>query len=340
MRVVHCECGLGNQMCYYAKYLALKKTHPNEDVYLETFLFDVPGIEKYMKMWNGYELETVFGIKANNVDSILLSPYQDILDKIADSNFGEIRWAASARIITKILAEENIIATESIDNRDYSIGTLKQIYIKHRNSPVGYLLRNVAWHMNGKDNPENYTRALCFDQNDKTEYYADLFDIIRPNSGIESIRQDLLETFKFPEITDEKNIQVLQIIHEVNSVSLHVRKSDCYKYNADCFKYGYFKRSVKFIKQNVDSPVFFVFSDDPSWVLSNLHTLGLSEKDQIVFVNWNVGKDSYIDLQLMSQCKNNISTNSTFGFWAAFLNQNKGKITCAPKGSFAVTNWF
>ncbi len=339
MKIVHCECGLGNQMCYYAQYLALKKTYPNENIYLETFLFDVPGIEQYMKMWNGYELEKVFGIKANNVNAVLRDNYNDVIETILKSKFWEIDWTASQNIISKILCENQLISPDSVKAPVKARPMIKQLYVDHRNTLLGYALRSLVWTINGKNKMESYTQAEVFKKNN-CEYFSDLFGIIRPGSGIQCIRKELVRAFSFPVLTDEKNIDTAKKIQNCNSVSIHVRKSDCYKYNADCFKFGYFKRSVRYIRKRVDKPVFYIFSDDPDWVLANLKTLGLDKTDIICFVNWNSGEKSYVDMQLMSLCKHNISTNSTFGFWASFLNNNPDKITCAPKGSFDVTNWF
>ncbi|MBR3606530.1 MAG: alpha-1,2-fucosyltransferase [Lachnospiraceae bacterium] len=136
---------------------------------------------------------------------------------------------------------------------------------------------------------------------------------------------------------------MLEEIRQTNSVSIHARRSDLLFLNGHCYEHGFFKRSVNYIKKNVKNPVFIFFTDENSvgWCEENKKIFGIDTKqDQVRFVTWNKGTDSYRDMQLMAECKHNIFTESSFGFWGAFLNQNPDKITCAPDISILSTHTF
>ena len=74
---------------------------------------------------------------------------------------------------------------------------------------------------------------------------------------------------------------------------------------------------------------FFVFSDDV--VYSRLIFKGLSN---ITYIENNIAEHSYLDMFLMSACKHNIIANSTFSWWAAWLNKNQNKVVIAPRKWF------
>lgn len=129
------------------------------------------------------------------------------------------------------------------------------------------------------------------------------------------------EEFKF-----KKKIynETFEKISRLNSVSIHIRRGD--KVNANSNYYStdleYIYKSVALIKSYVEEPFFFIFSDDLEWVKENIEL-----KDPHYYVN---SKHSYEDLQLMSSCKHNIIAESSFSWWAGWLNENPNKIVIAP----------
>ena len=71
---------------------------------------------------------------------------------------------------------------------------------------------------------------------------------------------------------------------------------------------------------------FFFFSDDSDWISEQIG----SEFGLIEIVNHNFSNNSANDMRLMSNCDHNIIANSSFSWWGAYFNQNKGKIVCYP----------
>jgi len=147
------------------------------------------------------------------------------------------------------------------------------------------------------------------------------------------IRDVLLEEFTLTAALSTEAASYANTISEKVAVSLHVRRGD-YVTNPRVLKeYGvcsieYYKRAIEHIESSVDSPTYFVFSDDIEWVEENLPLAG-----NTVFVK---GKDvtDTEELTLMSKCQHNIIANSSYSWWGAWLNQNQNKIVVAP------TPWF
>ena len=126
--------------------------------------------------------------------------------------------------------------------------------------------------------------------------------------------------------------KILDLIHETNSVSLHVRRGDYVKLQHihGLCDLDYYAHAIRFITEHLTNPHFFIFSDDIQWVTNNLK-IGFSH----TFVDINHGHDSAWDMWLMANCKHNIIANSSFSWWGAWLNQNPNKIVVAPAQWFA-----
>ena len=122
----------------------------------------------------------------------------------------------------------------------------------------------------------------------------------------------------------------LKHIESTESVAIHIRRGDYLNnplHNTD--KDLFYKNAMEIIEKRVENPVYFVFSDDMSWVKLNFTT-----NKETVFVDFNDASSSFEDLKLMSACKHNIIANSSFSWWGAWLNQNQQKMVIAP------SKWF
>lgn len=150
-----------------------------------------------------------------------------------------------------------------------------------------------------------------------------------------SIEKNIRHIFQFPAISDSINLEHLSKIKNTNSVSMHIRRGDYVSIQKNASKFialdiNYYQQAIAYIASKVDNPTFYIFSDDIDWVEENLKI----NFDKYYIKNNNSKNTSYIDMQLMSICKHNIIANSTFSWWAAWLNANKNKIVVAPKKWF------
>lgn len=141
------------------------------------------------------------------------------------------------------------------------------------------------------------------------------------------IKNIIFHAFQFDE--EKLNIQTIEqrkIFEQENSVSIHIRQGD---YN-DHQELGgictplYYKNAIHFIENHVSNPIFYIFTDDREYVISNLSFLHYK------IIDWNILSDSWQDMYLMTKCKHNIIANSTFSWWGAWLNKNNDKIVIAP----------
>jgi hypothetical protein len=115
-----------------------------------------------------------------------------------------------------------------------------------------------------------------------------------------------------------------------SSVVVHVRRGD-YLTNSTfrplCKEY--FRDSLAYIAERVESPKVFVFSDDLSWCKANIRF-----PVPTTFVEHDNAALPHVDLSLMTLGSHFIISNSSFSWWGAWLAKHKDKIVVAP------TRWF
>lgn len=105
------------------------------------------------------------------------------------------------------------------------------------------------------------------------------------------------------------------------TISVHVRRGDYlnlgdYHFNLDL---QYYNSAIEYFSRNYCR--FIIFSDDINWCRNNF------DNTTSVFIE---KEKDIVDLFLMSKCKHNIIANSSFSWWASYLNKNPDKKVIAP----------
>ncbi len=149
------------------------------------------------------------------------------------------------------------------------------------------------------------------------------------------IQNEIRNIFSFSFDESKLNLEVLQKMKQYDSISIHIRRGDYVTNSAASAFHGtcdldYYKNGILEISRDLLSPAVFVFSDDPEWVQKNINF-----SIPTFYVNHNQGKESYLDIGLMSKCAHHIIANSSFSWWGAWLNTFPAKKVIAPKKWFS-----
>lgn len=334
MKIIHIESGLGNQMLSYCEYLAMKKANPGDDCYIETIVYDIPECNSVICQWNGFELERIFHIDAPNIKSYFNDEvWQQVMADIRKSQFWLRNWNYPVHFTNAFrhagLEMVNMRGDFEAPGASYkttlSVPSYKKTFL------FQYLNFLRKKHLRRK--PTTPYSPELFIQSEQNIFTGQQLTFKNKGSGIEKIDKEVREAFLFPPINDERNQTAIDRIESEQSVAIHARRGDMLSFNFDCYYGGYFKRAVGYIKSVVNNPHFYIFCDPGSveWAKQHSNVFGLNFKhDQIQFVDWNSGDDSWRDMQLMAACKHQVITRSSFGWWGAYLNPYPHKITCSP----------
>jgi hypothetical protein len=150
-----------------------------------------------------------------------------------------------------------------------------------------------------------------------------------------SVESEIRKLYSFHKPLRGKHLEISTEIQKTNSVCIHVRRGDyvtspLYSNTLGTQEPEYYISALELLKSGRAIEQIFVFSDDIAWCKNNL-----SFTIPYYFMDYEAGENKYVtDLHLMSLCKHFIISNSTFGWWAAWLSNSKGKMVFAP------ANWY
>lgn len=279
MKVAYLNGGLGNQVFQYIFTRFGERYCPGESWYLDDSFFFINDSH------NGYELEKVFGIKAN-----LLSNYfeQDVWNEI-------IRLRKEEQLsMPQVFLNMGLPVVLVAESENYSFG----------GAIVG-TPANQFWPEILKLPYENvYYHGYWINKN-WFSFYKDA----------------MMEELQFPELKDEKNRKYAEQIQNSFSVGIHIRRGDFIKLGWE-LPLGYYENACKNVVESNQEAHFFVVSDDILWCQENEKKLGFNLAKETTYISGNMNGKDYIDMQLLSMCRGMIMSNSSFCYLAALLDQN------------------
>lgn len=162
------------------------------------------------------------------------------------------------------------------------------------------------------------------------KYFQDVGEQLRQQFTVECLRNNPNKYCKFSSNAES----YLWRIEQTQSVSIHVRRGDYLLpknqalFGDICTDY-YYEHAMKTIMKKHPNCIFYVFTNDLEWSCWSLkkHTNG---KNKVIPIEVTEHRD-YEALVLMSRCKHNILANSSFSWWASYLNDNPDKMVIAPE---------
>lgn len=307
MKVVAMIGGLGSQMLKYAFYQHIKK---GDECYIDTTSY------RLQEMWNGYELERIFGIKEKDITFFFTeADIEDLRNK-------GINYKKAAELAIMGLDSDKTILSFF---RGYCYPQENHKVLEFMALAFNKIKRKIQ-----KNKIED--KYPFFYKSDTFSIYYDEFNHTSDKYFGKESRNKLCGVFRFPPFFDANNLKVADFMEKTESVAVHIRRSDHMYDNICLFENGYFEKAISYVKSKVRRPYFFLFSDEPDWCRENYRVLGLTENDNVKIIDWNVKTESFRDMQLMTYCQHNILAISSFGWWGYYLSRRKEKIVCAPEG--------
>lgn len=150
--------------------------------------------------------------------------------------------------------------------------------------------------------------------------------------------KEIIELFKFNDsLTKKLDAKYSEIINNPNTISLHFRRGDKYrnftlKRRIICIiDISYYYKCIDLCLQDNKNSVFVLFYEpiDNKWFQYYIIKYLDTKKAKYIIAPMDLSPND--TLYLMTKCKNNILTNSTFSFWGGFLNTNPNKKVYFPE---------
>jgi hypothetical protein len=148
----------------------------------------------------------------------------------------------------------------------------------------------------------------------------EFFGYYQSSKNFYGFGENIKEVFSPPEDYLKKIYLEYPELNNKNNISIHIRRGDYIKFSnvSPIIDISYIDKCLENIS-NYDN--IFVLTDDKIWAEKNLNY-----KNLIIPKNL----EDYEELWLISLCRYNIMSNSTFSWWGSYLNKISDKVVFVP----------
>ncbi len=299
MIIVRYKGGLGNQMFQYAMQIALEKKYGKQQVLAD--------LSHYLLQneHNGYELEQAWGIRLSVAPQAMLkrlSPYYH-----------------PGKLFSCLPGRLQDIVRNNLQHRYKERKAARDPYIRE--------------HYYRQQDHCSYEPGVWMLE-EKQDWYLDgLWQNIAYWDGVDD---DIRKAFAFcneGRYTAQDRVWRERIGNSC-SVSVHVRRGDFTGSKFDVCRPGYYEKAMLRLRreltdrgQDADGMRYFFFTDDPAYVEETFQNIDHKE-----IISHTVG-EAVLDMEFMSMCRHHIISNSTFSWWAAWLDGKDNAVVIGPSCS-------
>ena len=254
-------------------------------------------------------------------------------------------YAMAKRFNTKLMLDvsyldTNVLRRYELDklniyfNRLFSVSDYKFYPLKVLCRKLVHIWMRCCYHFFYEDKGSGYESNI---QHLSNNTY--LFGYWQSEKYFLNYRSDLLKMFTPKYKLSDGCRDYIKEVGTCQSVALHVRRGD-YVELGNCLDVKYYNEAIEKINSQITNPIYYVFSDDLEYAKQMF-----AEKVGIYkYVEYKSENQTLDDFFIMKECHHIIMANSSFSWWAAWLNNYMDKIVICPRikqwdGDFYPKDW-
>ena len=261
-----------------------------------------------------------------------------IITKISDGFGNQLfmyacGYAAAKRLNTKLTLDISYLDTNTL--RKYELNKLNIRYDRSFSTasmkyyPLKVILRKLIHGWMRLRYPIYIEKKQYFYDNEFTKLKNNtyLFGYWQTEKYFRNYRKDLLRLITPKYALSERCKDYINKVQKCNSVAVHIRRGDYIKLGI-CLDSSYYQKAFSLVEEKNKDIVYFIFSDDKEYARQ---MFAADVQRQFEYVQYNSSNPTLDDFFIMKACKHIIMANSSFSWWAAWLNDNPDKMVLHPK---------